>query len=147
MNKRTKNSRHRGSHTHGRGAKKKARGKGHRGGIGLAGTGKRGDQKKTKILKEHGNKYFGKTIALRRKQTPKLKIINLRDIKQDNDYTGYKILAEGESQKSLKIKATAATKAAIEKVKAAGGSIELLIPKVKQEKPKQKDNSKKPEKK
>jgi len=48
--KRTKVGRHRGSHTHGRGAKKKARGKGHRGGVGLSGTGKRADQKKSMMF-------------------------------------------------------------------------------------------------
>jgi len=141
MNKRTKNSRHRGSHTHSRGAKKKARGSGHRGGVGMAGTGKRGDQKKTKITKLYANKYFGKVIALRRKQAPKLKTVNLRDIKSDKDYTGYKILAEGEAQKGLKIKATAASKQAIEKIKAAGGAIELPQPKPQPEKPKKKDKS------
>ena len=72
MNKRRKVTRHRGSHSHQRGAKKKARGSGHRGGFGLAGTGKRGDQKKTLVLKKHGNSYFGKSKTLRKKVVIKL---------------------------------------------------------------------------
>ena len=46
VKRRRKSRRFRGSHTHGRGFKKKARGSGHRGGVGMAGTGKRGDQRK-----------------------------------------------------------------------------------------------------
>ena len=45
-NKRSKDTRQRGSNTHGWGAMKKHRGAGHRGGRGNAGTGKRGDAKK-----------------------------------------------------------------------------------------------------
>ncbi len=43
-------SRMRGSSSHGGGHKKKRRGAGHRGGIGLSGSGARGDQKKTAVL-------------------------------------------------------------------------------------------------
>jgi large subunit ribosomal protein L15 len=64
--KRRKTTRFRGSHTHGRGFKKKARGSGHRGGVGMAGTGKRGDAKKTLVLNLFGNDYFGKDKTLRR---------------------------------------------------------------------------------
>ena len=46
--------------THGWGARKKHKKSGHRGGIGMAGTGKRADQKKTLVTKLYGNKYFGK---------------------------------------------------------------------------------------
>ncbi|MBU0467250.1 MAG: hypothetical protein KKF39_06330 [Nanoarchaeota archaeon] len=46
IKKRKKVSRARGTHTHGRGFKKKARGSGHRGGVGKEGTGKRADHKK-----------------------------------------------------------------------------------------------------
>lgn len=48
--KRTKISRQRGSSGHGWGHKKKHRGAGHRGGKGLAGTGARGDQRKSGVL-------------------------------------------------------------------------------------------------
>ena len=58
--KRKKVNKYRGSQTHGGGAKKKRRGAGNRGGRGMAGSGKRADQKKPSILKEYGNRYFGK---------------------------------------------------------------------------------------
>ena len=54
MHKRRKSSRYRGSKTHGRGFKKKARGSGHRGGFGMAGTGKRMSQELS-LLKEGEN--------------------------------------------------------------------------------------------
>jgi len=130
MKKRKKSTRHRGSHTHGRGFKKKARGSGHRGGVGMAGTGKRADQKKTKILNLK-EKYFGKKKALRRKIKPKLKTINLRDIakkikdKKEINLKGYKILSLGEINEKIIIKASAASESAIDKIKKAGGDITL----------------------
>lgn len=127
LKKRRKSSRFRGSHTHGRGFKKKARGSGHRGGVGMAGTGKRADQKKTLVLNLYGNKYFKRDKALRMGTIKKkLKSINLKDIKQDKDYTGYKILAQGDAPAKLKIKASAASKQAIEKIKKAQGEIVIL---------------------
>ena len=66
INKRKKNSRQRGSWTHGWGSKKKHRGAGHRGGKGNAGTGKKGDAKKPKIWKN--KKYFGKYGLLQEQQ-------------------------------------------------------------------------------
>lgn len=50
----------RGTHTHGGGSKKKRRGAGSRGGRGMAGSGKRADQKKPTILNIYGKEYFGK---------------------------------------------------------------------------------------
>lgn len=129
VKKRKKTTRWRGSHTHGRGGKKKARGSGHRGGVGMAGTGKRGDQRKTFVLNLYGNKYFGKDRAIRRKQKPKLKTINLRDInslakgKTEIELKGYKVLAEGDLEGKLTIKASAASKQALDKVKKNGGEI------------------------
>ena len=60
--KRKKSSRYHGRKmgTCGTGARKKSQGSGHRGGKGMAGTGKRADQKKTLILKLYGHDYFGK---------------------------------------------------------------------------------------
>ena len=58
--KRTKVSRHRGSSSHSGGHKKKRRGAGHRGGVGNAGTGARGDSKKPSILTTVGKSYYGK---------------------------------------------------------------------------------------
>ncbi len=141
IKKRKKSSRFRGSHTHGRGFKKKARGSGHRGGKGLAGTGKRGDQRKTLILNLYGNDYFGKDRAIRRKQQIKLEAINIQQIvqnipsfiksgkaKESKDeiqinLKGYKILSMGEANKKLKITAAAASQSALAKIKKAGGEI------------------------
>src|SRR3989344_8243894 len=81
LKKKKKSKGLRGTHTHGRGFKKKARGSGHQGGVGMAGTGKRGDQKKTLILNLYGNDYFGKSKTLRvGKPRKKLNSINLGDI-------------------------------------------------------------------
>ncbi|MEM3112805.1 MAG: uL15m family ribosomal protein [Candidatus Pacearchaeota archaeon] len=124
--KRKKSSRMRGSHTHGRGGKKKARGSGHRGGFGLAGTGKRADHKKTLVLNIDKN-YFGKESLKPKKH--RYKEINLRDLeifskgKKDLDLRGYKILGDGDINIALNIKAYGATKSAIEKIEKAGGSI------------------------
>ena len=144
LKKRHKSSRFRGSHTHGRGFKKKARGSGHQGGVGMAGTGKRGDQKKTLVLNLFGNDYFGKDKTLRRgKSKPKLKEINLQYI-EDNmaslikkgiakessgvyelNLQGYKVLAKGEAKLKLKISCSACSASALEKVKKNSGSIEI----------------------
>lgn len=141
IKKRKKVSRHRGSHTHSRGAKKKARGKGHRGGIGMSGSGKRADQKKSLVLKLYGNKYFGKQKALRRGPVTELQVINLRDISLNfnsfvkkkiiseekgtvtANFSGYKILGIGDLSHKITIKASAASKSAIDKVKKAGGNL------------------------
>lgn len=139
---RKKSRRLRGSKTHARGFKKKARGSGHRGGFGMAGTGKRGDAKKTLILNLYGNDYFGKDRVQRRKVAPKLPVMNLSDIEsnisslvrdgnaKDNkgsyeiDLKGYKILA-GNIKTKMIIKASAASKSALEVIKKAGGDIIL----------------------
>jgi len=142
-NKRTKRSRYRGTHTHGRGAKKKARGKGHRGGVGMAGTGKRGDAKKTKITKLYGNNYFGTTIRVAGRKdngvrgvdlikvVDRLKNLSTKGIAKktkegwDLNFSNKKILCTGELKVKLNIKAKSASKNAIEKVKKAGGNIEF----------------------
>src|SRR3989344_2680031 len=117
IKKRKKVSRHHGSHTHGRGAKKKARGSGHRGGVGMAGTGKRADQKKTLIL-NNPSPYFGKSKTWRKPVPKRLKTINLYQITEDKtDLKGYKILSRGELSFKGKITASAASKEAIDKVK------------------------------
>jgi large subunit ribosomal protein L15 len=141
IKKRKKSTRYRGSQTHRRGNKKRTRGLGNQGGKGWSGTGKRGDQKKTLVIKLYGNEYFGKDKALRRgRVAPKLKIINLSEItsnldsfmkqgiakeekgKFQIDLTGYKILGNGSIGK-ITIKASSASKQAIDKVKAVGGEI------------------------
>jgi len=129
--KRKKTTRFRGTHTHGRGFKKKARGSGHRGGVGMAGTGKRADQKKTLIL-NLPEKYFGKSKRLGKKASVKLNAINLRDVQNrlkkgqaEIKLEGYKILSNGELKSKVKIFASAASKSAIDKVKKSGGEIVL----------------------
>lgn len=124
--KRKKKTRYRGTHTHGRGGKKKARGSGHRGGVGNAGTGKRADHKKDLI-----NKPFGKDKTYRKKMKKKLHVINLSQISEkfpgqkEIHLEKFKILAEGELKEKAKIFAAAASQSAIEKVKNLGGEIVL----------------------
>ncbi|MCK5107247.1 MAG: uL15 family ribosomal protein [Nanoarchaeota archaeon] len=139
--KRTKDSRYRGSKTHGCGSMKKRRGAGHRGGRGAAGSGKRGDAKKPSIW---GGKYFGKKGFVSKKTTVDLKSVNIKEIeikipswlkkgliKQTKDVyeidlniLGYKkLLGTGKITKKLKIKVESFSKASEEKIKKAGGEI------------------------
>ena len=132
--KRRKSGRRHGHQTAFRGAKERTRGTGNRGGKGMAGTGKRGDQRKTLVINlTGGNNYFGRDKTLRRGSKPaKLKSINLRDISQhysdqkEVDLTGYKILADGELTIKIKIKASAASASAIDKIKASGSTLEPI---------------------
>ncbi len=140
LKKRRKSQRFRGSHTHGRGGKKKARGSGHRGGFGMAGTGKRGDQKKTKILKNTiKEKYFGKRQTRLRFGAAKLVAMNLERLhieslvkkglaKEHNGFwelnlKDYKIVGELSLPLKLKISASNASAGAVESVKKHGGEI------------------------
>ena len=106
INKRKKFSRMRASHTHGGGAKKKRRGSGHRGGFGMAGSGKRADQKKPTILKLYGNTYFGKTGFVRPpKVVTKIKAINLLDIEEKlNDYVNKNLITKEKDTYVLNLK-------------------------------------------
>ena len=141
--KRKKSSRYkgRGMGTHGTGARKNKRKSGHRGGKGMAGSGKRADHKKTKITKLYGHKYFGKRgiTSIKTKRDTR-KRINLQQIELDLEKYGkkkgdsfeinlsnYKILGTGEIKNKLIIKAKEASKSAIEKVKKAGGDIILPL--------------------
>ncbi|MBM3230221.1 hypothetical protein FJZ22_01025 [Candidatus Pacearchaeota archaeon] len=131
--RRKKSGRQRGSQTHGRGAKERTRGSGNRGGKGLAGTGKRGDQKKTffiNLLK--GNHYFGKDRTLRRgATTPKLEVINLNDLsrlyvgQKEVKLNGYKILGDGELTIKTTIYADKASSSALAKIEKAGSKLIL----------------------
>ncbi len=135
IKKKKKSTRMRGSNTHGHGAM--LRGSGHRGGVGMAGSGKRADQKKTLIIKKYGKKYFGKAgITSKKTQKRKIQTINLREI-QNNlssltkkygkkdllDLKDYKILGEGELKEKLIIRAKAFTKSVKEKIEKTGGKI------------------------
>ncbi len=130
----------RASQTHGWGAKKKHRGSGNRGGRGMAGSGKRADQKKPSILKEYGNTYFGKVGFKRPQKIIKKEVtINLYYLeenasnlgKKENDYyvinldeLGYtKLLGTGEITKKFKVTCSKFSKKAEEKIKKLNGEI------------------------
>ena len=139
--KRKKSSRFRGSHTHGRGGKKKARGSGHRGGFGMAGTGKRADHRKSYVHNLYGNDYFKKDKVLAKKIKIKLKSINLDQITPENtNLLGYKILSRGELSFKGKIKASAVSSSALDKIKKSGS--EIILPEIKEIKEEKKENKK-----
>lgn len=138
--KKASKMRGRGQGTHGWGARKKHKKSGHRGGKGMAGTGKRADQKKTLMTKLYGHGYFGKQgITSKKTERDKRKRINLRDIefnlakygkkageKWEINLQEYKILDASKDyaiKNKLIIKAKKASKSAAEKVKEAGGEI------------------------
>lgn len=134
--------------SHGWGARKKHKKSGHRGGTGMAGSGKRGDQKTTLITKLYGHKYFGKQgITSKKTQRDIRQRINLEQIEKNLEKYGkksakgweiklekYKILGKGEIKNKLIINAKEASKSAIEKVKKAGGEIIFPGEKYKKEK-------------
>jgi len=143
-NRRKKNTRQRGSKTHGWGAKKKHRGKGHQGGAGMAGTGKRADSKKPSIWKDE--KYFGKHGFVSKSRTPDINPVNIsyielhigkflasNTIKNESgvyvvelEKLGFnKLLASGRVSLKFKISTPYASKSAVEKVKEAGGEVTI----------------------
>lgn len=127
--KRKKVKKLRGSKTHGWGAMKKHRGAGNRGGRGMAGTGKRADQKKPSILKEYGNSYFGKRGFNIPPKIKKIKkVINILELPDRDNINltelGYdKLLGKGEVTKKLKITVLYCSKKAKEKIEAKGGEV------------------------
>ena len=144
--KRKKATRYRGSQTHGGGAKKKRRGAGSRGGRGMAGSGKRADQKKPTILKLYGNSYFGKkgfksknkkVIKPITIQTIETKLYNWlkngilkkekEEIKINLKELGYnKLLSKGKIKNKYNIEVEYASKNAIEKIQKSGGKINVI---------------------
>jgi large subunit ribosomal protein L15 len=133
LKKRRKSSRDhgKGMGTCGRGARKKGKGSGHRGGKGMSGSGKRADHKKTKVTKKYGHTYFGKKGQTSKKTRRDVRQrINIGDIQNkyksgEIDLSKYKILGGGEVKDKFIIKAKEASKSAIEKINKAGGKIEL----------------------
>lgn len=144
--KKKKVTKYRGSHTHGGGSKKKRRGAGNRGGRGMAGSGKRADQKKPTILKLYGNTYFGKKGFKSRRNKKKIKEISIQTIenklynwlkkgilKKEKDTIninleklGYhKLLASGKIKNKFNIKVEYASKRSIEKIEKSGGKINV----------------------
>lgn len=145
LKKKKKSVRMRGTRYHGKAAKKH-KGKGNKGGRGMAGTGKRADQKKSKIIR-YSMPYFGKAgrIMKRKKRGKKEKVINLRDIEKRLDgksdvlnFEDYKVLGMGEVKRKMIIKAGSASDSATEKVERAGGKI---ITKDEQEKKNKKEEN------
>jgi large subunit ribosomal protein L15 len=141
LKKRKKVSRQHGRKmgTHGGGARVKRKKSGSKGGVGMAGSGKRGDQIKTKVIKIHCGKYFGKQgFTSKGTKRDKEQRINIRQLEENLESYGkkttkgweinakdYKILGTGEIKNKLIITAKSASKSAIEKVKKTGGEIIL----------------------
>ena len=129
--KRKKSSRYHGRNmgTCGTGARKKSKGSGHRGGKGMAGTGKRADHKKSLILKLYGHGYFGKQgMTSKGTERDKRDRINVSEIQEkyksgEVNLSSYKILGDGEIKNKFTITAQSASKSAIKKVEKAGGKI------------------------
>ncbi len=147
--KRKKSVRQRGGTTHGWGAMKKHRGAGNRGGVGNAGTGKRGDTNKPSIWKERRLGMYG----FKSKSTkPKVVAINVSDIsklktdKTDinlSDFGINKLLGTGKVNKAYKITVDYASVRAVEKIKEAKGSVTVL--KASKEKSSEEKNDKSPD--
>ena len=138
--RRKKVNKYRGSQTHGSGAKKKRRGAGNRGGRGMAGSGKRADQKKPTILKLYGSSYFGKHGFKRpQKVKKKIKAINLNDLEKliiknnlkeniNLKELGYdKLLSTGNLSKKYNINCSSCSKKAKEKIEKLGGTVNVSI--------------------
>jgi large subunit ribosomal protein L15 len=135
VKKQRKSKRWRGRSTYGHGARKKWMGSGGRGGCGMAGSGKRADQKKSLVIKLYGNKYFGKQGITSKATAKKINdVINVGDIQKnlnsllkkygkenELNFEGYKILGEGELVTKLKIKANSFSESARKKIEKAGG--------------------------
>ncbi|MFH1500684.1 MAG: uL15m family ribosomal protein [archaeon] len=134
LKKKKKAKRMRGTRLHGY-SEKKHKGKGSHGGKGMAGTGKRGDQKKTYVLK-YEYPYFGKKASKIRKREARkkqFKSINLQQIQgnlkkgaTEVNLKGYKVLGTGEIKQKITITASAASKSAIQKIEKAGAKITLV---------------------
>jgi len=123
LKKRTKSRKMRGSRYHGYAAKKH-KGGGTQGGKGMAGTGKRADQKKT-FVNKYFKDYFGKHG---KRSLNKTKDINVGEIlsTKDVEMKGYKILGRGELKNKITIKADAFSKSALAKIEKAGGKAVAL---------------------
>lgn len=142
VRKRSKLSRHRGSHTHGWGNKKKHRGAGNRGGRGNAGRGKHADHKRPSFAKK--GIFLGHTGFTMHGVTEQLRAVNLdfmqehidqfvRDGKAEKKGSSYvvdlsalgynKILGSGNLRIKLVVTADHFSKNAEGKIKKAGGEI------------------------
>jgi len=133
-----------GMGTHGWGARKKHMGSGHRGGCGMAGSGKRANHRKSFVIKEYDNKYFGKQgITSKSTRRKKNDVVNIREIIMNMDkfkskfsdkegfinLEDYKILGEGEIKQKINIKTKSISQGAKEKIEKAGGTVIIIKPK------------------
>jgi len=138
VRRRKKVARQRGSRTHGWGLVH--RGSGNRGGVGNAGKGKKSHCKKPQVW---GTDYLGKHGFIKHDAVP-VKAISIMHVeqsigkwvtaqlatKQQDVYTvdlskvGYtKLLSNGKITKKINVKVASASSGAVEKIKAAGGSV------------------------
>ena len=128
-NKRKKNVKMRGSHTHGYGMKKKHRGAGSRGGRGFAGSNKHKKLMIKKKFPEHLVKRKFKSLTHRgfRKDVKSINITHLIILavgKKEIDLAtfGYqKVIGMGEINRPLQVKAKSFSKRAKEKIEKSGG--------------------------
>ncbi len=137
VRKRKKVRKMRGSKTHGYGSKKKHRGKGSKGGKGLAGS---KDHKKQMVLMLDPE-HFGK-IGFKRGFYPNIKrkrerksVITLRELDKIAEEgkeinlleLGYKkVISKGIITKPVTVKVAKITPRAKEKIEAVGGKVEIL---------------------
>lgn len=135
VHKRKKNTRQRGTKTHGWGAMKKHRGHGNRGGSGMGGTGKKGDAKKPSIWKN--TEYFGRH-GFKSKSMKVIKAVTLQYLDENAEklsgsakapfvielakHKFNKVLGTGKVTKKLNVTCDYFTPSAIEKIESAGGS-------------------------
>jgi large subunit ribosomal protein L15 len=138
--KRKKSTRMHGSTRYGHGSRKKWKKSGHRGGCGMAGTGKRADQKTTWVTATYGNGYFGKQGITGKSTEKKRKFeMNLFQIECNLEsllkkfgknkeliLEKYKILGEGEIKTPVTVKAKAFSPNAKIKIEKAGGKAIIL---------------------
>ncbi len=115
-------------------AAKKHKGKGNRGGKGMAGTGKRADQRKTFIHRYFKN-YFGKRgMTSRKKIQTRISTINLRDINiqlekkpvKEIKFENKKVIGNVNMKDKVSITAYEFSKKAKESIEKAGGKCIIL---------------------
>lgn len=133
MRRARKITKKRGNRFCGWGANDRHRGKGSKGGAGNAGS---KGHKRIMFLKLYGNAYFGKSRGFKNKNPSLSRSINVSELEgvclekslkevslEEIGYT--KLLGAGAIETALKITAPFASQKAVEKVKAAGGSVTL----------------------
>ncbi len=140
--KRRRRSRLRGRRTCGGGSRKKRRGKGSRGGHGMAGTGKKSGTLKLWVSK-YAPDWLGGKVGFVSRRKDAFKTINLDFIEKNIDnfiksgeakkfpdrieieLKDYKILGAGNIKTKFIMKAFSASKQAVKKVEQAGGKLEV----------------------